>query len=363
MKAVHLGLFLPILVPLCLYFAAPSFVSEHFTVMYGADREELPVPRRKELVEKNSRGVDEPIHRDQTDQNKKQTESKSKLELPKYVIDHIKTFVFFLGFAHTGHSIVGSLMDSHPHMVISHEVDIFTKLSQGLIAPTKTAIFNTVWKNTVKTIIHGTRAQNNKGYNLTVNNLYEGSYVDHIDVIGDKKGGRTTQMLLRQPEQWLSVFNTLKTLNVTIKVILVFRNPYDTIASTVLLASHSKPNYVSIKQSNTTIETNPDQINSVINHYFTYLQAIVNAKKTYNLDIIEIHGKDLILDPRGTLSKLCNDLGVICYNNYLDICSKKIYKTESRTRRLIKWNIGSLKMMKQNIKKYSSLKGYSFDSL
>ena len=358
MKAIHLGLFLLILVPLCLYFAVPSFVSEHFTVTYGA--EELPFPRQQELVVKNSRNVDEPVHRDQTDQNKKQPELKSKLELPKYVIDHIKTFVFFLGFAHTGHSIVGSLMDSHPHMVISHEVDIFTKLSQGLLAPTKTAIFNTVWKNTVETIIHGTRAQNNKGYNLTVNNLYEGSYVDHIDVIGDKKGGGTTGMLRKQPEQWLSVFNILKTLNVTLKVILVFRNPYDTIASNVLLA---KPNYASIKQSNTTIGANPDRINSVINHYFSYLQAIMNAKKTYNLDIIEIHGKDLILDPRGTLSKLCNDLGVICYNNYLDVCSKKIYKTESRTRRLIKWNIGSLKMMKQNIKKYSSLKGYSYDSL
>ena len=362
MKAIHLGLFLPMLMPLCLYFVVPSFVREHFTVTYFAEK--LPVPRQQEFprVVKNSRGTDELVHEEQTDQ-KKQTELENKLKLPKYVIDHIKTFVFFLGYAHTGHSIVGSLMDSHPHMVISHEADVFTKLSQGLIAPTKTAIFNTVWKNTVETIIHGTRAKNKKGYNLTVNNLYEGSYVDHIDVIGDKKGGGTAGMLRKQPERWLSVFNILKTLNVTLKVILVFRNPYDTIASSVLLASLSKPNYASIKQSNTTIETNPGQINSVINRYFSYLQAIMNAKKTYNLDIIEIHGKDLILDPRGTLSKLCNDLGVICYNNYLDVCSKKIYKTESRTRRLIKWNIGSLKMMKQNIKKYTSLKGYSFDSL
>ena len=41
--------------------------------------------------------------------------------LTKDVIDGIKTFVMFIGYPRSGHSIVGSLMDAHPHMVIANE--------------------------------------------------------------------------------------------------------------------------------------------------------------------------------------------------------------------------------------------------
>ena len=256
-------------------------------------------------------------------------------------------------------------MDNHPHMVmIPHKADIFTKLSRRVLAPTKTAIFNAIWKNTVLTITHGIRAENAKGYNLTVSNSYEGKYVDYVDVIGDKKGGTTTYMLWRQPRKWSDVFNIIKALNVTIKVILVYRNPYDIVASTVLLAHYSKSNFAIIKKANiTSIDLRPGQVNGWINNYFAYLKAIIKAKKTYNLDMIEIHGKDLISRPRDTLLKLCNDLGVACSNKYLEVCSNKIYKSESRTRHLIKWTDGNLKLMKQYIGKYSSLKDYSYDSL
>ena len=71
----------------------------------------------------------------------------SKFELPQFVIDHVKTFVFFVGFAHSGHSIVGSLLDSHPHVVISHELNVFALLFQEKISPTRHDIFNAIWNN------------------------------------------------------------------------------------------------------------------------------------------------------------------------------------------------------------------------
>ena len=355
MKCIRLGLLLPLLMPLYVYFAIPTFVGEHFADMYGVQAElQSAEPSRGLKLEKKHSSFSIPTR----------TNLKGRLKLPQYVIDRVKTFVFFLGYPHSGHSIVGSLMDGHPHMVISHELDLFTKLSKRVISPTKTEIFNAVWKNTVQTIINGIRAQNAKGYNLTVGNSYEGKYVDHIDVIGDKKGGTTTYMLWKQPTRWSNAFNVIKALNVTLKVILVYRNPYDIVASTILMAHYSNTKFTSIKKANiTSIHSSPGQVNGWIKNYFSYLKAIVNAKKTYNLDMIEIHGKDLISQPRDTILKLCNDLQVTCSDDYLDICSNKIFKTESRTRRLIKWTDGNLKMMKQYIGKYSSLKDYSFDSL
>ena len=293
-------------------------------------------------------------------QGVRSTPVKNQPQLPQFVIDRIKTFVFFLAYAHSGHSIVGSLMDSHPHIVISHEVDVFNKLSEGKLSPTKQGIFNAMWRNTMQTIIHGHRAENVKGYNLLVDGLYQGKYIDHIDVIGDKKGGGTIHLLLQKPEEWSRVYDILKSLNVKLKAIQVYRNPYDIIATTLLLKSTRYTKFASMKDSNVTRQYRSAQ---VIEDYFLHHNAIINAKKMYNLDLIEIHGKDLISDPRGTLLKLCNHVGVNCSNKYLDICSNKVFKNESRTRRLIKWTDHQLEMIQQNIDKCSDLKGYSFDSL
>ena len=96
-------------------------------------------------------------------------------QLPQSVIDHIKIFVFFVGHERSGHYIVASLMDSHPHMVVSHEYDLFMKLSLGSIAPSNTAIFNALWQSTKQsTLINGSRAKhtNYKGYTLFVDGLY-----------------------------------------------------------------------------------------------------------------------------------------------------------------------------------------------
>ena len=292
---------------------------------------------------------------------------KVKKELPQSVIDHVKTFVFFLGHGRSGHSIVGSLMDSHPNMVIASEVDVFTKLSDGSLAPIKSEIFNALWVNTRKDLKNGLRAKSTeaKGYNLFVDGLYEGSYVDHIDVIGDKKGGITTKLLTTKPDKWSHVYDILKSLNVTIKVIFVIRNPYDNIGTSLFYEQNSYKavnKFGGIKQSNNTYNFDPTIIQKSIKSYFLYHQGIANTKKKYNLDVIEIHVRDLISDPRGTLLNICDNLGVICSESYLEICSNKIFKTESKTRHLVKWTDEQLTMIQQDIEKYSCLKGYNFYS-
>ena len=287
-------------------------------------------------------------------------------ELPQSVIDRVKTFVFFVGHPCSGHSIVASLIDSHPHMVVSHEYTLFQKLSIGDLAPTKPEIFNSLWKRArAGAGVNGTRSLNyhKKGYNLFVDGLYQGEYVDYIDVIGDKRGDCTIEMFINHPSDWWSVYRILQSLNVTLKVIHVIRNPYDNIASLLFMFVGRTPDFGSVKQSNEIHTFNSDHVLDWIRLYFQLHKGIVKAKKIYNLDIIEIHGKDLILDPKGTLLKLCNRLGVACSDGYLEICSKKVYKTESRTRYMVKWADVQLKLIQQNIKKYSCLKGYTFDSM
>ena len=292
-------------------------------------------------------------------------EHKIPQKLPQSVIDGVKTFVFFVGHPCSGHSIVGSLLDSHPHMVISNEYTVFWKLSKGALAPTKPEIFNALWRATQVTVAkHGFRTLNQKGYTLFVDGLYEGKYIDYINVIGDKRGDRAIEMFMDHPRNWSSVYSILQSLNVTLKVIHVIRNPYDNIATLIFFVKTSQTlTFGSVKQSNKTHSFSSKHILKWIRFYFQHHEAIVKAKEKYNLDIIEVHGKDLISDSKSTLLKLCDQLGVTCSDNYLEMCSKKIFKTESKTRYLVKWTDEQLELIQQNIKKYSCLKGYTFNSM
>ena len=281
-------------------------------------------------------------------------------KLPKDVIDGVKTFVFFLGHAHSGHSIVASLLDAHPHMVIAHEANVFGDLCAGTLKPNKDAIFNTIWKNTVRGSEHGKRVTPVKGYSLLVKGLYEGKYVDHIDVIGDKKAGTTTSILLTRRLKFLSSLDTIKSLADSVKMIHVIRNPYDNIATSVVYVMNSKTKVASIKKSEKIVKVSNATIYHQIRHYFAYYKVIEDVK--HNLEYIEVHGRDLVSDTRGTISRICDGLGVFCSDSYLDVCSDKVFKNESKTRYKIQWNKEQLDEIQRNIDRFSSLNGYTFDS-
>ena len=367
------GFLLAALLLVCLYFMISLTFVEKWTLLTYYDNkitQELiatsPAAIENTTEKPTEKPAEKPSNKPSEKLPKKLPDNKTLkspqlAKLPQSVIDGVKTFVFFVGHPCSGHSIVGSLIDSHPHMVVSNEYTLFWKLSKGALAPNKSKIFNALWNFDLKM---KSRTVNVKGYTLMVDGLYEGKYLDHIDVIGDKRGDRTIQLFIDHPSKWLSVYNTLKSLNVTLKVIHVIRNPYDNIASLIFLSDNKK--YIifkKIKHSNKTYTFNSSYTAKWIKMYFQYHQAIVSVKENYNLDIIEVHGKDLILDPKVNLLRLCNRLGVTCSDDYLEKCSKKIYKDESRTRHLLNWTKQQLELIEQNIKKYSCLKGYTYDSM
>ena len=272
----------------------------------------------------------------------------------------MRHFVFFLGHPRSGHSIVASLLDAHPHIVLAHEADIFTKISSGKIPPRKSAVFNAIWKSTVLSTRSGARASQAKGYSLLVEGLYEGKYVDHIYVIGDKKAGTTTLMLYHDTTEWSKVLNVLRSSVSSVKVIHVIRNPYDNIATDILYASHSKSELLDIKKNNRTAEVNSLALLKRANKYFTLHKTIESAKRTFDLDIMDVHNKDFIANPRAALLKLCSFLHVNCPDDYIDTCSEKVYTTESKTRYLVKWTDELLDKVQEQIRNCESLHGYDF---
>lgn len=172
--------------------------------------------------------------------------------LTESVIDKIKTYVFFIGMARSGHSIVAAVLDAHPHIVISDELDVFTVVLNSSRPVSKSSLFNQIWSRCyrkAKTKLHDAR----KGYTLAVDGLYQGNYHLYIDVIGDKHGGKTTKLFLSNPVLFQSHFNKLRTLiKLPIKVIHVIRNPYDNIA-TIAIYKHLNHNVLKLPRSKTVL--------------------------------------------------------------------------------------------------------------
>ena len=105
----------------------------------------------------------------------------------------VERYVMFLATAHSGHSLVGSLLDAHPMMLVANEGDIFGRWMKGELT-SREDIFQFIFLNSLSCALYS-RWQH--GYNYTVPGGWNGHWLHrNLRVIGDKKGGTTRKMFL-----------------------------------------------------------------------------------------------------------------------------------------------------------------------
>ena len=106
---------------------------------------------------------------------------------------HVKTLLFFIGYPRSRHSLLGSLLDAHPHMVIADEA---LALKRWCLDPNKwmnTSIYNyydTIFQaseNAVKggrrsEVFEGSVANTTSGFSYYVPNQWQGSFDKYIEV-------------------------------------------------------------------------------------------------------------------------------------------------------------------------------------
>ena len=79
--------------------------------------------------------------------------------------------------------------------------------------------------------------------------------------------------------------------------------------------------------------------------------------------ILDVYSRDMIAKPRETLQKLCDFLGVPCYDEFVNSTIKILYSKPSKTRYSVHWTKEQKKRITIEIRKLKFLKSYfSFDS-
>lgn len=284
-------------------------------------------------------------------------------------METIEAFVFFVGWQRSGHSIIGSLLDGHPDVVIAHEFLLFThlheftgkKLSQRL---SRARLFNQLVANSFRNARYGDRSilHNEKGYNLKLAGSWQGCY-QRLRFLGDKAAGEVTNMYRKNTTNFIRHLRRLQSLvDLPLKVINVIRNPYDMIATLSLyrgspIIDVKVPASVKDKYSNRkVIQEAADTI--LVKAHFLYMML----QEGYDWDLIQIHSEDFIRHPTSTMRDLCTFLGLECSEGYLQMCAEKTFKATSKSRELIEWDPLIMERVEESIREIPFFRRYSFNS-
>lgn len=101
--------------------------------------------------------------------------------------DEVETFVLFIGYPRSQHSLIGAILDAHPEIVIPHEYDLLTNLNRfesqraGNKNSQKYMLFNELRQTSERQALFGIRANRNN----TLLGLSEYTY----NVPGQWQGG------------------------------------------------------------------------------------------------------------------------------------------------------------------------------
>ena len=107
--------------------------------------------------------------------------------------DGVETFVLFIGYPRSSHSLIGAVLDAHPEIIIPHEYNVLANvkrlLQEKLIKENlqKYVLFHHLHLLSQKQALFGIRANNSLldgkfTYTYNVPGLWQGSYDKRIKV-------------------------------------------------------------------------------------------------------------------------------------------------------------------------------------
>jgi hypothetical protein len=242
----------------------------------------------------------------------------------------VETFCMFIGYPRSGHSLLGSLLDAHHEVVIAHELDVLRLVAAGW---PRHAIYSRLLNHDATFTASGRQWF---GYDYRVAGQWQGR-TSRLRVIGDKKGGMSTERLGRQP----GLLDRLRrTVRVRLALVHVVRSPFDNITTMA-------------RRSGESLEQSTER-------YFSLCATVADIKRrTPDDELLDVRHEALVADPRAELGRACRFLGVEPDRSYLDDCANAVFTAPRQSRRDLPWDRALVKRVTAEAAGYDFLNGYS----
>jgi len=236
-------------------------------------------------------------------------------------VSKYKTFVSFIGPMRSGHSLVASILNAHPNIQISLEVN---PLKRFVAKDDVNHVFSDIQRYCKRDT---EREMGGYKYNLKVRNK-------DVQIIGDSITGHKYLHLLKSR----GLKNYMEYIGIPMVFIWVLRNPFDLIHSSFLI--NRKPMPKNVKFFKQSMDISRDICEN-------------NYRSTYILPI-----EDFITNTKPELKKLTDFLGVKCSKQYLNLCDKFVFDEPHRVFNPYYWEGKEITKVNRFIKKLPELERY-----
>ncbi len=241
------------------------------------------------------------------------------------MFDTIESYCMFIGQPRSGHSLVGALLDAHPDVLVSIELDALSRVRDGV---DRAALFSEIAGHARRFEAAG---RLHMSYDYSVPGAWQGA-LRRLRVIGDKKGGRSSWWLHDEPGLLDRLCETVK---VPVRIIHVVRSVWDNIA---------------------TISTRGRPLDEAIHWYFETCEAIEGVKARLPAGALhELRHEAMVADPRRQLYALADFLGVERNVRWADACAAMIHPTPSRTRDRVEWSAAQRDIVRRGVERFEWL--------
>jgi len=236
----------------------------------------------------------------------------------------IEKCLLFLCPVRTGHTLISSLLNFHENIAMSIEYNLLNKF----IYPEKHKKLskNKMFSKVVKDFSID-RSVEKGGYEYEIKNMKK-----DIKVIGDSMAGVKYNSLLYKDDNYEEFLSFIE---LPIYFISVYRNPFDVIQS-----SH--------EMNNCGIGYNT----SVFLYNMHLIEKLVN-ENTFTLYL-----EDFIDDPKLWLKNILSFLELECSDNYLNLCSKKVFSKPNKRFIESEWTPQNISLVNDFIYNNTYLKRY-----
>lgn len=257
--------------------------------------------------------------------------------LTPQLFQDVSAFCTFIGHAKSGGTLIGSLLDAHPDVILADETDVLGYMTAGF---SRDQIYHLLLKGSRREALKGrVTARRLEPYSFAVPGQWQSRY-KKLRVIGHSRAGPTTRKLSHDP----ALLDELREVmaGVQLKVIHVIRNPYDPIGLMMVRGERSFEN--------------------AVDHYFNYCNILTALhERLDSASLWTVRYEEFIRRPRAHLIGVCEFLGVQASDDYLDACTGILYKSPELNRQMIDWKAQWIETVNSKIDHYGFLQGYSYD--
>jgi len=256
--------------------------------------------------------------------------------------DELTTFCCFVGHGRSGSTLVGALLNAHPNIVMSNELNALRRLDTGLTADQLYCVIDLVSRRQARRGSPG-----GGGYSYEVPGQWQGKH-EGLRVIGDRKAGATAYEIVRNPLLLATLDRKVK---LDKKFIHVIRNPFDAITTTYMYTI-PKPT------------EDPDaHLLREIRNYFARSTAVRRIEERFGpQSLCHVFLERLIADPIGQLRDVCRFLGVEPSEDYLRDCAAILNRKPRESRSSLDWSDHRTAMVRQAMKHFPWFDEYAVHS-